>query len=595
MNLNQNTLVAFEKERSDNGYIPPYKSDSFYTIGSGIIDLYTLSADLINYRFDIMIKAGTIYVGDGYFCVCQDNHYNSIKVSKNTGLINNGQLSVKSSLDVYGSFTLQANSSLTVNGSVTLEPSSALTIEKDSAINITGSGSMKIYGTINIDVTLVDKLLNTPGIYVDSAAVLIVKNINLGDREESLTDYEYSLRSKSINKYTQGEHDLANGKVGYVWKGGNPNSNSQIIEINTLYGNIVLGDFKLSALGTQTRIQPNLQITQDVHIKSDSTLYIAEKYNGYTYLHPELYIGIVIDNCNRPGKCTVDGTIIVDGENAKINIDRLGTLTIDEGGYIYLKNKSIIESTNNDDTPVLFIDGTLVIDDISQLSTFNSSNIQFGDNGKVIINNLNNGTHTVLFSTPDGIKDSELYRIFRENITHIEYHIPKDSGIRIDHYYDYYPTQMTDWYGGMRIEKAIKDKLIVWESGAFIELDHSIIPWADITDSLLEASRIFKTSTSFDDDRLQEAINHLIYAGCGNIVFRYINGDEYKDITLVLDKINVQSVTNAIDSDDYILNTDAEGELFLKHNISDTSSNNIIDNNATMVHIQKGATQFSLQ
>lgn len=154
---------------------------------------------------------------------------------------------------------------------------------------------------------------------------------------------------------------------------------------------------------------------------------------------------------------------------------------------------------------------------------------------------------------------------------------------------------MTDWYGGMRIEKAIKDKLIVWESGAFIELDHSIIPWADITDSLLEASRIFKTSTSFDDDRLQEAINHLIYAGCGNIVFRYINGDEYKDITLVLDKINVQSVTNAIDSDDYILNTDAEGELFLKHNISDTSSNNIIDNNATMVHIQKGATQFSLQ
>lgn len=595
MDLNKNTLVEFEKERANNGYISPYGSDSLYTIGSGRINLYCYDANLINFLFDITIKAGSVYVGNDYFCMCDKSHYRSIKVNQNTSLINNGDLHINSSLDVFGSLTLDSTSSLSIDddGSVILEPGSILNIDKGALINIK-SGEMKIYGTINIDVSLVDKLLNTEGIYVDSAAVLIVHNINLGKREESLTDYELSLRSKMINKYTQGEYNLPNGKVGYIWKGGNPNSRSQIIEIDTLYGDIVLGDFKLSALGTQTKIRNNLQITKDIRIRSGSTLHIAESYNDYTYLHPELYVGVVIDNCNRPGNLIVDGTIIVDGADANITIDRNGQMVINEGGNVYLKNNSSIISTNNDDSAVLTINGTLTIDDVYQLSTFNASNISFGDNGKIIILNPNDGTHKVLFSTPDGIQTSELYRLFRDDIKHIEYHIQSGDGILIDKYYDYYPTKMTDWYGGMRIEKAIKDGLIVWHSGGFIDLDHSIIPWADITDSLLEASRIFKSSASYDSGRLQEVINHLIYAGCGNIVFRYINGDEYRDITLVLDQINIRSVTNATDSDDYIVNTDAEGDLFLKNSVSDTSSDNIITANAKHIQLNKGATQFSL-
>ena len=594
MDLNQTTLVAFEKERSEYSFIPPYGSNSFYTIGSGIIDLYCANSSLIDYLFELAIKTGTVYVGNGDFTIGIEDHYHSIEVREKTSLINNGNLYIKDSVDVYGKLTLQNGSNLIMNGgTLFLHPGSELCIEEGADINII-DGFIKIYGEINVDVSLVDSILSTDGIYVDSSAILIVDNIDLGDREYSMTDYELDLRDKIINTYTQGEYNFKNGKGGYIWKAGNIQKKSQILELDTIYGEIVLGDFKLSVLGTQKELIPALQVTKSFCIKEGSTLYIAEEYNGQQFLHPELYLGIIIDNCDTPADCIVDGTIIVSGESAKITIDRKASLTINDTGIIYLQNGSIIKSTNNDDETVLYINGTLIMDDISQIKTFESSNIEFGENGKVVILNPDTGVHKVLFSTPDGIKNSELYRIFEDKIDHVEYHIQNNTGIKIDKYYQFYSKDMTDWYGGRRIEKAIKDGLIVWHNGGFIELDHSIIPWAYTTCSLLQASRLFKTTRSYDNEKLQEVIDHLRYAGCGNIIFRYIEDDSYVDVTLVMDDINMKSITNAVSSNDYILNTDVVGELFMKNNISDTSSDNLISKDSKIVSLNSGDTQFSI-
>lgn len=594
MDLNKNTLVEFELERTKYSFIPPFGSDSFYNIGSGVIDLFCADNSSTDFLFELKIKAGTVSVGNGNFYVEKDKHYSKITIPKSSSLINNGNLYVNEIINVYGSMNLKSGSQLNVkNGEIVFNSDSELTIEENSDINIV-DGVIKIYGKVNIDVSLVDEFVNKDGIYIDTSAVFVVQNIDLGDREFSMTDYELYLRSKIINKYTQGEYNVPNGKIGYTWNAGNIKNGSQVIDLSIIYGNAVLGDFKLSVLGTQKSIIDNLQITNSLKVKENSTLYIAESYNGFTYLKPELYLGIVIDNCNDTGLCTVDGTMIVNGSTSKITIDRGARLVISETGNIYLQNDGLIQSTNNDDLPILYINGTLTIDDISQLKGFVPSNIEFGDNGRLIILNPDTGEHRVLFSTPLGIKDSELYRLFEDRLDQVVYHIQNNNGIKIDKYFEYYNREMTDWYAGMRIEKAIHDGLIIWHDGGFMELNNEIIPWIHKKSSLLHASRLFKSSRTYDDERLQEVVDHLIYAGSGNIVFRFIEGEEYNDVTLMVNAINMRSITNDISSDVYILNTDEVGELFIKNNISDTSVNNVIDNNAIIIHLNEGDTQFSL-
>lgn len=591
MDLNQSTLVLFEQERAQNAFIPPQESNSFYTVGSGIIDLYCANDSLIDYEFHVKVRNGAIYVGDGEFTI--GDHYSTFIVNKSESLINNGVLNVSGALDVHGTLTLQTGSTLNISGGIiTMHPSSVLIIEEGAMI--INNGSLNIYGALRVDVSLANDFLHMENVYIDSAADFIATNVDLGNREISLTDYEAILQDIIISPNTQGEYTFPYGKVGYVWKAGTWSDHSQVIQLNVIRGDAVFGDFKIAVIGVQQSIIPNRQVVRNVHVKTGGILHVADHYDDFTYLYPELYIGVSIGNNITPGSCIVDGAIVVDGSTAMITLDRKSTLTINEGGIVYLQNDGSMRSTNNDGETVLFINGTLVLDTINQITTFEPSNIEFGDNGKIIILNKYTDDHHVLFSTPNGVHDTDLYRILEPHLQHVEYRIPTNCGIRIDEYFPYYSTMMTDWYAGMRIEKAIHDKLIIWDDGAFMELDHSIIPWATTASSLLHAARLFKSSKSYDAEKLQEVIEHLIYAGCGNITFRFIEGEDYADVTLVLNEINMNSITNSTSSNEYILNTDASGELFMKHNISDASSANIIDESATMVHLSNGDTIFTL-
>lgn len=606
MNLNQPSLVQFENERKTNNYIPPEGSNSFYNIGTGRINLHVINDNPENYRFDIYTDSGKIYTGPGNFIVSGEiddpiKPYRNITVIENTSLLVNQLLTVsKGEMYIHGSLELMKGSKLVIcdGGKVILYSDGSMTINDLSDIIISPDSSLIIYGKVNIHLNKMQSLIDNKNIIIDSAAVLEVTGLDLlGERTYSITDYYTELSSKVINKHTQGEKNFSFGRIGYTWEEGDPLNKSQVLKLLIMWGEAILGDFKLSILGLPTEEIPNLQIFSDIQILENTTLYISESFHDKTYIMPELYLGRLIGRSKRTASCVVDGTIIVDGKNASINVDRGATLTISETGNIYIQNGAKLLSTYNENDPVFFINGTLTIDSIDQISSFNHDNIVFGKNGKLIVLNPEpeDGEKKLLWTTPNGIEETDLYRLFKDRIDHVIYHISKNNGIGIDKYYEYYATQFTKWYGDRRIEQAIYDGIIVWHDGAFIELYNDIIPWVKTNCSLLHAARIFKTFGSYDVDKLQDAVNRLRYAGCGNILFRFIDGNSVGEVMLVLEGIEMENVINYPLTNNYILKTDNDGQLFLRHKIGVASQENIINKKSNVVEVKEKEARFSLK
>lgn len=596
MNLNQKTLILFEQERSSYSFYPPDQSDSFYNIDQSTIDLFCSKNEDETYSFVLTGLEGEINVGDGNFTIDQ-TLYTAMTIKLGATLIVNKSLTIDNAeVHIFGNVKMDEGAKFILrnNASVIFEPDSDFVIKKNCQVEIDSTSNIDVYGTIEIYVDLMDSITEMPGMYIDSAVVIKPTDIDLGDREFSLTDYDLMLRDKVINMYTQGEYNVTNGRIGYTWKGGSIYTGSQQLELSVLYGSAVLGDFKLSVLGQQAEEIPNLQIIRSFHVSKGTTLYISDEYDGFTYLRPELYLGVVIGNVERTASALVDGDIIVSGEKSLITIDRLSKLTISETGTIYLRNGASMRSTNNEGQVVLYINGTLIIDSIDQIKTFDACNIHFGERGKVIV--LNPASeHTLLFSTPNGKYDTDLYRIFENTIDHIEYHISPNTGIAIDEYFEYYSRDLIDWFGGRRIEQAIFDGILVWEDGAFIELNNSIIPWATLDATLYQATRLFKSFASRDIERIKDVAARLKYAGCGNITFRFISGDAYKDIVLDLEGIKISSVTNTPASNEYNVNVDNNGNLFIKNQVADVSEDAIITADAKSITLYPGSNSFNLE
>lgn len=599
--MTQQTLIGFESYRKDNNIIPPVGSNSFYDVGSGGINILSKKNSSNIYKFELFIDKGEVFTGPGNFIVSSDDIsiYESINVISNTSLKVNHVMTISNGkMEVHGTLDLMQNSQLIVknNSDVIFYTDSIFSIQNHTKIIVESGSSLTIYGLINVQLGSVYNVLNAQNVTIDSAAVMNVNGMEaLGPRHFSMTDYYTELSERIINIHTQGEKNFSDGRIGYKWTYGTPTNCSQVIEMDVLWGEAILGDFKLSALGIPETDIPNLQMISDVHIYKDTIMYITDEYNGNTYINPELYLGIVIGNNSRPANCEVDGTLIVDGSHCMITVDRGATIHINESGKLYLRNNAIMRSTYNENTEVLYIDGTLIIDNISQIDTFDMDNIVFGDNGKVIILNPDTGEKQLLWTTPNGIEESDLYRLFKDTIDHIEYHISNNTGIGIDQYYDFYARDMTNWFGGRRIEKAIHDGILVWHDGGFIELYHDITPWVDTSCTLLEASRIFKTYGSYDKDKLQDAVNRLRYAGCGNILFRFINGKNVGEVMMVLESIKMKNILNYPMTDMYILNTDNDGELFLRNKVGEPTPENIITNKSRVVDVLNNKAEFILK
>ena len=593
MNLNQSTLNLFEDERVRYSYYPPNQSNSFYDIGEGTINIFN-----DDHQMKIFIESGTVNTGSVF--VIDKDPYIQLEVSEDTKLIVNDKFFIKNNtlVNVYGTLELQEEAllSLSDNSRIVLYPGSVLIVNDRVNIQVDNSSDFRIYGEINVPLSSVDSILSNDRIYVDTSAVLNVTEINMGDREYSLTDFYTELRDKTINPYVQGEHNVDNGRIGYRWLAGNTVNKYRELSVTISYGTVVFGDFKLSILGKLVNEIEEFTTLTNLTVNKNTKLYISEEYGEYRYVHPKLYIGRIIDNCNTPGTMSISGEVYVSGNNAQLVLDRSGSLTIEESGTLYLQNNGKLLCTNNmEDEIVLTINGTLIMDDISQVSTFNSANIEVGENAKIIILNNNLPDDTILFSTPNGILESDLYRIFKPYIEQVEYHIQPNTGIKIDQYYEYYPRDMTQWYADRRIELAIHQGLLIWHDNAFIELDSEIIPWVNNECTLYDASTLFKTTMSGKKFILSDVAARLKYAGSGNIRFKFIDGDNINEITLILDGATVSTLINKPLTDEYVATSNRKGTLFIRNKINDSDSSNIISSESKMISINEGETTFIIK
>lgn len=605
MNLNQSTLIKFEEARKAANHIPPLGSNSFFDIGNARINLLTKRNDPSNYRFEVFTDSGELDIGDGTFNIAGDIDnieypYENLTVIKDTSVVISGMLGIyKGKFEAHGIVRIK-HGYITIrnNGTAILYRDADLVVEDSLNLQIDDGSSLTIYGKIYIHVNEVDKLLSTPNVVIDPAAVLYVTGLEtLGQRLYSLTDYYTELSQMIINVNTQGEKNFIRGigRIGYLWTNGNPLKRYQVIQMIVLYGHAILGDFKLSVLGLPEEGLSDSQIIDTLTIRKGSTLHITSEYNSYRYIHPELYLGIIIGNSKVAGKCNIEGSLVVSGEYACITIDRCASIHIHEDATLTVENDAVIKSTNNDINEVLFIDGTLIIDDIEQISTFVKENIVFGEKGKIIINNPDKGEKRILFSTPNGIHNTELYRLFGDRLDRVEYHISNNTGIEIDQNYEFFHKDFISWYNGLRIEQAIHDGFIIWHDGAFIKLSKSVIPWINEECNLYHAARIFKSTGSFDEDRLQDVVNRLKYAGFGNIAFVFEYGDKSHEVTLILTEVNMINTINNPMSASYVLYTDNGGELFIRNNLPIVKPETIISKESVMIELEGTTTSFNLQ
>ena len=595
MSKNPSSLIGFEATRKASNVIFPKNTNSYFDIGDGTINIFSLRDDKNDYRFDLFIDKNEVYTGFGNFTVSGDikdtnNVYRNMNVISDASLVVNQMLTCsKGEVNVNGSLSLIRNSVLSIknNGTVTLHPHSVLVVEEGAQINIEKNSSLIIYGRVDIHIDVLNTLLESPNVILDSAAVLNVDGIEDTDRIFSLTDYTREIRNKYVNVNTQGERNFKGGRIGYIWQGGSPSQPSQIIKLITLFGRVPLGDFRLAILGHPNEIMPQMQLISEILIKKNSVLYISSNLEKDNYYNPELYLGKIINNSKSSGRCIVEGKVIADGKDSLITIDREGQLTIASDGEVHLTNNAIMRCTHNGNTKVLSIEGKLYLDSIDQLVGFHSKNIHIGEKGKIIVLNPATAKRKILLSIPVGIKNSLLYNLFKDRLDKVEFHLNRNGGILIDKYYESYSKEMRDWYGGRRFERAINDKLLVWHEDAFIEFRNDITSWINTNSTLLVLGRVFKSFGSSDKDRLQDVVNRLISVGCNSIKFRFIHGEREKELTLFLDTVKMQAALNDPITRDYVLITNNSGSLFMRNKIGETSIPTIFHDKSLQFKIDK--------
>ena len=558
--MNYENFINFYDYIINNDISLPEGSNSFYNINDGIINLYANE----NNTYDIFTDENTINSGKGIITINQ-NKIKSLYIIQNTIFELSDTLIIDNGcLYVHGTLILKENSILSIinNSTVIFYPDSKLIVEDNVNLNIENS-NVSLYGKVNIHLSNISTLIDDENIYIDSATLFEVDGIDTENRIYSLSDYEISLRDKFINENTQDEFNNGSFIYQYVWKN-SYGDNNKLISLSLDSGEAPLGDFKFSVLGIPESLSDNKQMIQELTIKQKGILYISDEFKESNYIRPNLYIGIEIGNNITPGKCTIDGKLIISGKNSFITLDRKGSLIIN--GEMNIENNGKLICTNCDNENILFINGILTIDNIEQLVGFNKDNIVFGENGKLIILNKYN-ERKILLSIPNGIKSSYLYDLVSDRLDKVKYYINENTGIKIDQYYEHYERELVDWYFGIRFEKAIKEGYIIFDT-----------------------SKIFKNNSTTDSkDRLQQVVNNLVYAGCGNIVFRFIKDNDFVEYTLHLDSVKLKNVINSpIQSNEYIITVSNEGQLFLNNDIDELDSESIINEDSLKYDLESG-------
>lgn len=596
--INQPTLVLFERERKELEYIPPARSNQAFDIGQGMIVLSTLRDDPDDYKFDLRIQNNIVPVGNGAFILTGssvdiDNPYANCVINRSAKLIVNQSIDMRndSTMTNNGNIEFENNSVINLydDSVLTIPSGSILTIKNNVHFNLFGNAKMDIFGTVNIQYSSVVSFFDiNKNINVDTGATVNIVGLPT-NRVASLTEFIVEMNNKFLPTGVSENRFLGNGFVTFICTNGNPKIPYEISTLVIDSGEIILGDFRLSVVGLPTTPTQNLQVLTELRVDKGATLYIAELYRGFNYISPCLFLSQIAANTDVPGFLNVYGTVIADGPNSSILLNKGGSITINESAKLIIQNgaKIITDFHSN----ILTINGTLVLDNENQLDGFISTDIKIGPNGKVVILNPNDGSDHIVFSTPVGISTSYLYELFSTRLNSVEYCIQNNDGIRIDMFYERY-TDMSSWYGGMTLEKAIKEGLIKWNNDSYIEVDHDVIDWVNKDTGLLELSNLFYVFGETNKERLQSVVDRFTFAGVRVLKFKVIDGSDIKYLYLNMDVTNIVDALFDYDGRTYLVITDNDGDLYLRNSSHVMDVNDIISPEATKIPIIDNEAKF---
>jgi hypothetical protein len=586
------SLYDFNRQRGS--LLPVEESTSFFSVyeDENIIGKFSIDYDTELNIFRTEIREGRVPLG-GNFTI-------SGRISPGSSVVYSGIETYPGTVfDVNG--TLRIDSKAVFHGTVEVNEkmrfgSTAITFHEDSilkfkptlklltdAFTSAYSAMVTISGTIIIPFECVDDLYRYDWINITDNAIIKPIYSSTDNRTLSMSRYNDQLAESGVVRRTQSDIFSSKGKLGYKWVDGDKSRGYELIELQSVSGENVLGDYKLHVLGNPHETIDDRHIVSKVVVSEDSTLYITDQFDDCTYQYPELVLGYDLPGeVWDTGILQIDGSVICnyDGYDMYKNVITLvgGHISITETGYMRLTNGNKILSKNG----TMIIAGVLEIDDISQISSFDKGSIVFTETGKLIIHNSTYEQGTILWTSPHGLEDTVLYRLFDPDegdaLSHVEYHIPSGIGVGIDKYVENF-NDIASFYNNTRLENAVYKKWIIWEDGAELHLKSTYrnsdgVTWVSRNSDLYQISNIFKNTGATKKERLQEVVMRLKHAEFGDIKFVI---DNLAEITLRLKSPSIRTISKSVD-DQYMVENYYHGYLILNNSLDDSIIKNILDN-----------------
>ena len=471
---------------------------------------------------------------------------------------------------------------------VTCTETSVLNFPKDSFFFVNTNAVVRIKGILNIDISIAESVLSNPNIIIEPTASVNVTGIDNMKSSSDLTEIFQVYKIKQLTPNSVNEVTSDDGKTIVQFKTNyfDP-PNSFASDMICKSGDYHLGNFKLSFNGSLNKMFPNERTLSNLIIEEDAILWISA--DTYSYYYPQLYLGAYGKRTNVPAKCTIYGGILADGKDASIILDQNAQLIIKEDAFVSLSKGAKLKCSNSDKV-TLIIEGTLQLDSIDQLEGFSKENIFIGELGKVEIKNPDS---EVVLKIPNGIKETELYQLFDNQLDKIKFWVNEGSGIEIDQNFEVFYRDLKKWFGNYHLDGAIAGEHLKW-NGGYIKFDQKVIPWINSYCDLFDLIKIFPSKGNNNKEKLQSIIDVLARAGTGKISFIFEDDIGKRKIDLDLTIPVIKNVYRDYQNNDYVIECSYPNTLFLKNNLGQINGYKIADHSKLKKSLLSKNTSFSI-
>lgn len=597
------TLVEYERKRQEQRFIP-YVSDTS-DVGESKVKLITVRGLPSNPRFGLIIQSKNLSVGDDDFFVIGDQMdpnrpYRYLTIEALAGLRLDRRLvisghpkpgrdNVPGEMIVRGRLEANAGSELNLanGGRVTVEIGGTLVFQPGSSLVTGERAELVVAGCICLPTEMINRVINDPAVRIEPSATVKLTEVP-GARAFSLTDYVAELRASYHPIGSGASRSMSNGsaQASYLISDGSVDQPSQVIELTVDHGEVILGDLNLFVGGRPRELEPHDRVIGSITVAKAAQLSIGTSFMGDQYLRPKLSLTPHRSSSSAP-KLIIGGRVEVQDGNSSIELAGNSMIVIEEGGELDLAGGGSLEHLTGEST--VLIDGRLVIERLEQLGSRNPRNYAFGPAGKLIVTNpspVNDWERRKLFSIPEGFRSSLLATLFGDRLDRVEFHLNRHCGIAIDT--DMSPFhRWSEWYNGVRLERAIAEGWLIWHDGAYLEVDRSTLPWLTVERGLDQLTKLFKSYHDTDRERLQDLVDRLVFASCGDLIFRVTDTENGLVAETTLSLTGCKLLTTSYDPirKRYGITATNDGELFIVSSADGTEPKDLLVEQAKVVDI----------